>query len=145
VREVAEQFAEQASIVLHLEPAIEGVWDRDRLGQVVTNLLGNAVKYGQGKPIEVAAGTRDGEAFVRVTDRGIGIAADKLKKIFEPFERAVLNRQYSGFGLGLWIAHEIVEKSGGRIEVESRPGEGSTFTVRVPILRGEIGEAHGGG
>jgi PAS domain S-box-containing protein len=134
VREVAERFDDKSVITLRIEPQLRGVWDRSRIDQVLTNLIANAVKYGAGKPIEVEAETSEEEAIIRVIDHGIGIPADKLQKIFEPFERAVANRDYDGFGLGLWIARQFVESSGGRIGVTSRPGEGATFTVRLPLV-----------
>lgn len=138
VREVVERFGEQAarsgsSIALHLEPGVSGVWDRLRIDQVVTNLVSNALKYGQGKPVGVEARRRGGQAVLRVVDHGIGIQLDQQRKIFERFERAVATREYGGFGLGLWIAREIVEASGGKIEVDSEPDRGATFTVTLPL------------
>jgi signal transduction histidine kinase len=105
-----------------------------RIEQVVANLVGNAVKYGQGKPIEVDLHREDGEAVLRIADQGIGIAEDHQKKIFQRFERAVAARDFGGFGLGLWITREIVDACGGRIAVESAPGHGSTFTVWLPLV-----------
>jgi len=68
-----------------------------------------------------------------VVDRGIGIPTDDQKKIFERFERAKGTREYGGFGLGLWISRNIVEANGGHIWVHSVPGEGSAFTVKLPL------------
>ena len=73
-------------------------------------------------------------AELRVKDHGIGIEADLLPKIFDRFERAVSSTHYGGLGLGLYLARTIVESHGGTITVESRVGEGSTFTVRLPRL-----------
>ena len=69
---------------------------------------------------------------MEVEDRGIGIAPEDQERIFGRFERAVSGRQYSGLGLGLWIARRLVEAHGGRILVRSAPGEGSTFAVELP-------------
>ena len=69
--------------------------------------------------------------MVSVRDRGIGISAADQERIFGRFERAVSKRHYGGFGLGLWIAREIVEALGGAVRVESEPGLGSTFTVEL--------------
>ena len=137
IREVVDRFAELAAesnspVTLRLDP-VSGVWDRSRMEQVITNLFSNALKYGRGKPIEIDARSDGSDAMVRVTDHGIGIAAEDQKKIFERFERAPYTREYGGFGLGLWIARSIVESSGGRIAVESEPGKGATFTVHLPL------------
>jgi signal transduction histidine kinase len=70
-------------------------------------------------------------AILTVRDRGIGISLPDQARIFERFERAVSERSYGGFGLGLWIVREIVESLGGTVRVESAPGEGATFTVEL--------------
>jgi signal transduction histidine kinase len=80
----------------------------------------------------VTVAPADGKALVRVVDHGIGIAPDEQAKIFERFERAVASRDFGGFGLGLWIARQIVEATSGTIEVTSAPGQGATFTVMLP-------------
>jgi signal transduction histidine kinase len=119
-------------LTLRLDP-VEGMWDRVRVEQVITNLVANALKYGKGKAVEVEL-RKDGPfAVMRVIDHGIGIAAEDQKRIFERFERARGTREYGGFGLGLWISKSIVEAIGGYISVKSSPGEGSTFTVKLPF------------
>jgi len=137
VREVMDRFADlaaesQCAIVLRLE-SVEGVWDRVRLEQVITNLIGNALKYGKGKPVELETARDGSSAILRVIDNGIGIEAEDQKKIFERFERARGTREYGGFGLGLWISRSIVEAMGGQISVQSTPRKGSTFTVTLPL------------
>jgi signal transduction histidine kinase len=117
--------------------SLVGVWDRSRLEQVFTNLLSNALKYGKGKDVDVDVGRDDSEAVVRVTDQGIGIDVEQQGRIFDRFERAVATRDYGGLGLGLWISRQIVEAGGGRIEVVSAPGQGATFTVRLPVVSGD--------
>jgi signal transduction histidine kinase len=110
-----------------------GRWDRTRLEQVLSNLLSNAVKYGKGKPIDVIVeGRSDGDVTLALTDRGIGIAPADLERIFLAFERAAPVEHFSGLGLGLYICQRIVEAHGGRIDVASRPGEGTTFAVTLP-------------
>jgi signal transduction histidine kinase len=123
--------AEQAHIRVSLSPAI-GRWDRVRLDQVVTNLVSNALKYGEGQPIEIVVREREGRARLEVTDHGIGIAPHHQERVFERFERAVSDRRYSGFGLGLWITSRIVEEFGGTLSLRSELGVGSTFIVELP-------------
>ncbi|KFE62400.1 PAS domain-containing sensor histidine kinase [Hyalangium minutum] len=110
-----------------------GRWDPLRLEQVVVNLLSNAVRYGRGRPVELALWREGGTAVLSVKDQGIGISRADLARIFGKFERAVSERHYGGLGLGLYITRQIVDAMGGSIQVESQPGEGSTFTVQLPL------------
>ena len=108
-------------------------WDHFRIEQIIINLLSNAAKYGERKPVHVSLGRENGRAVLRVVDHGLGIAPEHQKRIFEQFERAVPSRKISGLGLGLFIASQIAEGHGGTIRVESAPGQGSTFTVELPV------------
>ena len=113
-----------------------GTWDRLRLEQVVTNLLTNAIRYGQGAPIRVDV-TADAEAVCfHVTDGGIGIASEVRSRIFDRFERAVDANEVSGLGLGLFITKQIVEAHAGHVTVVSEVGRGSTFEVALPRAGG---------
>jgi signal transduction histidine kinase len=112
-----------------------GLWDPLRVEQVVGNLLSNAVRYGAGQPVEVKLGREGDMAMVTVKDQGIGISQDDLSRIFGKFERAVSERHYGGLGLGLYITRQIVDAMNGSIQVESSPGQGATFTVRLPLSR----------
>jgi signal transduction histidine kinase len=112
---------------------VVGRWDRERLDQVVTNLLSNAIKFGCGHPIAVRIGTRDGHARLEVEDLGVGIPAEALARIFEPFERASSARHYGGLGLGLYIVKMIVEGLNGTVRVVSTPGKGTLFAVELPL------------
>ncbi|WP_084609962.1 GAF domain-containing protein [Archangium violaceum] len=137
VREVAERFEPELArtgsrLTLEAPAPVPGNWDRLRLEQVVTNLLANAVKYGQGNPIGLSVEARDGLARLAVSDTGIGIAPEHLERVFGRFERAVSERHYGGFGLGLWISRRIIETMGGHISVSSQLGVGSTFRVELP-------------
>ncbi len=106
----------------------------EALRRVVSNLLSNAVKYTpSGKRIVVSVDREGREAVLCVTDEGIGIPENALPHVFERFYRAESSRTGEGSGLGLSIARETIEALEGRIEVESVPGEGSTFTVRLPL------------
>jgi signal transduction histidine kinase len=134
-RDVVEQLRPElerldARLTLTEQPA-QGDFDPARLEQVISNLVLNAARYGRGRPVEVDVGAVDGELCLSVRDRGIGIAPENQRRIFERFERAA-SRNYGGLGLGLYISRQIVEAHGGRISVESEPGQGSTFTVRLP-------------
>lgn len=109
--------------------------DLERLRRVFENLIGNALKYSRpGAPVEVLVETRAGEAVVSVVDRGAGIPADELPRLFEPFYRTPAGKQAaSGLGLGLHIARSLVEAHGGRLVVESAVGEGSRFTFTLAL------------
>jgi signal transduction histidine kinase len=109
--------------------------DEGRLEQVIHNLLSNAVKYSPyGGPIQVQVKQQDGAVQISVTDRGIGIPQAAQARLWEPFYRAGnAGAQSSGFGIGLYIAHEIVQRHGGTIGVQSVEGRGSTFTVTLPV------------
>lgn len=137
VRDAAERWRDtlaraNCALRLRADESIRGRWDRMRLDQIMDNLVGNAVKYAAGKPVEVVAQGDEGTARIVVRDEGIGIAPEDQRRIFERFERAVSNRHYGGFGLGLWIVRSIVEAHGGDIKVSSEPGRGSTFEVTLP-------------
>jgi PAS domain S-box-containing protein len=113
-------------------PAI-GTWDKFRIEQVLINLLTNALRYGRGKPIAIRVRGLGPAARLEVRDRGIGIDRKNMEIIFERFERGgVSAKEISGLGLGLYITKQIVVAHGGRIWVESTPGEGSTFFVELP-------------
>ena len=112
-----------------------GRWDRSRLDQVLTNLVSNAIKYGDGKPIEVHVEALAGEPRARivVVDQGIGIAPEDQARIFERFERAVSRTNFAGLGLGLWISRRIARALGGDVTVESAAGAGARFTFWLPL------------
>jgi signal transduction histidine kinase len=110
--------------------------DATRLGQVLTNLVSNAVKYSpEGGRIRIRLEREGARAVLAVSDEGIGIAEEDRQRIFEPFKRSKAPRaDIPGVGLGLSVARQLVLAHGGDIEVESRLGEGSTFRVRLPLL-----------
>jgi len=110
--------------------------DSERLSQVGTNLVSNAIKYSpDGSPVKVSVVRQENTARLTVQDFGQGIEKEQLKHIFEPFYRApeAQSSKKSGWGLGLVICKDIVERHGGRIWCESREGEGSTFYVELPL------------
>ncbi len=111
--------------------------DSDRISQVLTNLVSNALKYSsEDRPVFVCVQQQDDAALIRVHDEGTGIPRDQQERIFETFYRApsAQNSEKRGWGLGLAICKDIVERHGGRIWCESEPGKGSTFVVELPLL-----------
>lgn len=109
--------------------------DASRLKQVILNLAGNAVKFTERGGVTLRLAMRDGQVAFAVTDTGIGIARHQIARIFEEFEQAdsTPSRRFGGTGLGLAISQRIVARMGGEIRVESRPGEGSTFSFAVTL------------
>ena len=144
MRQVIEEVASNQELVspefgvdlqLPEEPLEVGA-DRQRIEQVLTNLVQNAIKYsGSSKRIEVAAWREDGEVVVSVRDYGVGIPATQQSRVFQRFFRAsnVSTSNYSGLGLGLFISHGIITRHDGRMWLESVEGEGSTFYFALPL------------
>jgi PAS domain S-box-containing protein len=128
----AEGARSGSPITLQAHGPATGRWDRMRLEQVVTNLVANAIKFGEGRPILVEVDSAGERARVSVRDLGIGIAAGDQSRIFRRFERAVPSQHFGGLGLGLYIARQIVEAHGGTIALDSAPGAGTTFVVDLP-------------
>jgi two-component system OmpR family sensor kinase len=116
-----------------LQEGVVGMWDPLALEQVAENLLTNAIKFGAGKPIAVILRSDRQTAKLIVRDEGIGISEEDRARIFQRFEQAVTRREHGGFGIGLWLANQLVVAMGGTIIIESAPGEGTTFTVVLPL------------
>jgi signal transduction histidine kinase len=138
VRDTVAGFAlhqEEVTVVAHADrqvPTIHG--DRERLRQVLQNLLENAVKYSRaGEEVDVRTWAENGRVLVAVADSGPGIPREHQGLIFERFGRAHVGLGKPGTGLGLFIARSIAEAHGGRLSVESAPGEGATFTLELPL------------
>ncbi len=114
--------------------------DKDAIAQVLMNLLDNAVKYSDGRAdIDVRVTSTSEEVRVAVQDHGIGIPAAEQKKIYEKFYRvgSTLVHDVKGSGLGLSIVQHVVQAHGGRVELVSAPGNGSTFTIVLPVAQPE--------
>jgi signal transduction histidine kinase len=122
-----------STITASCPPSVEGVFDRERVGTAVAALLDNAVKFGRGQPIEVTLVIERPWAVLAVRDHGIGFSIERLGAFFDPFERGVAREHFGGLGLGLYVAKAIVDAHGGSITATSRPGEGATFVVRLPL------------
>jgi signal transduction histidine kinase len=127
--------ASGTALEARLEPRVDVFGDPGRLRQLVDTLLANACRYGAGKPISVELTQPDGKARLVVRDQGIGIEPKDHARIFDAFERAVPANNYPGLGLGLYLARQIAEAHGGRIEVQSGTGTGSVFTVSFPATQ----------
>jgi signal transduction histidine kinase len=128
------------SVSFHAGPVPMLQIDKDAIAQVLVNLLDNAVKYSNGrKEVEVTVETAGNEVRIMVRDHGIGIPAAEQKKIYEKFYRvgSTLVHDVKGSGLGLSIVMHVVKAHGGRVELVSAPGEGSTFTIILPLALGE--------
>ncbi len=138
VREVTGRFTPQAqkagcALALDVPASLVGLWDMQRLEQVVINLLTNALKYGAGRPVHLRLVAEGARARLTVRDEGIGISLEDQGRIFERFERAVSDRHFGGLGLGLFICRQILDALGGTISLRSAPGQGSTFEVTLPL------------
>lgn len=136
--------ARGAGVTLTAQPhePVRAVVDGDRVRQVIDNLVSNAVKYtNAGGQVDVQLEVRGDQGAITVTDTGIGIAPEDVERLFDPFFRAgrARDRMSPGLGLGLGIARSIVVAHGGRIEVSSSHGEGSSFRIHLPLGAGDAG------
>lgn len=141
--ELASQAVEQAKamqtgreVVLEARGELRGLWDPARIGQVLSNLIGNALKHGDGRmPVLVELSGSDQEVGASVRNDGAPIPKETLARIFEPMWRGPetrARRSDAGLGLGLYIAREIVQAHGGSIDVTSSAEAGTRFSVRLP-------------
>lgn len=153
-RESVDLTAVTSAVILHLETQVPtqesrlsfdspgpivGQWDKLRLEQVLVNLISNAFKYGQGKPIAVGLcltrWREEAAAEIRVTDEGAGVPAELREEIFRPFARGTEAHRRRSLGLGLYISRQIVQAHGGELAVEGGPSRGSTFRVLLPLRK----------
>lgn len=127
------------SFTLAVDPTAQGVYVGDalRLGQILQNLVSNAVKFTERGSIDITIGGADGGLVLQVADTGIGIAPEQQAALFEKFVQAdsSITRRYGGSGLGLAICQQLAGMMGGSVSLESAPGRGSTFTVALKLRR----------
>ncbi|MFF7110405.1 hybrid sensor histidine kinase/response regulator [Pseudomonas sichuanensis] len=140
VQGLVQNFSAQAgALETHIElqrcQTLHGEWDEFRIEQVLANLLSNALRYGERKPVQVRLFEDGAMACVQVQDSGIGISAQNQQRIFQQFERVAAQQASGGLGLGLYISEQIVLAHGGRIQVDSSEGSGATFSVYLPLPR----------
>jgi PAS domain S-box-containing protein len=140
VKEIIEDLqrtTQKHKIIENFVPTGRVFGDKERIGQVITNLVTNAIKYSpNSNEIVVHVLSKNEEVNLCVEDFGIGIAKDKLTKVFEQFYRVSGDKQHTfpGLGLGLYIASEIIKRENGRIWVNSEEGKGSTFCFALPVI-----------
>lgn len=138
LREMVETYAVEAAfhlvdIELTAPDSVRGMWDRLSLEQIIGNLISNAIKYGDGKPVQIRLALEEASVRLEVKDGGIGISAEDQARIFGRFEQVVTGQHRTGFGVGLWLARALIEAHRGSISVRSAPGQGTAFTVRLPL------------
>jgi CheY-like chemotaxis protein len=135
----AQASGKDVSLTLEVRPEAEGVYagDEKRVGQILYNLISNAVKFTQEGAVSVRVGFDGGRLRLAVSDTGIGISDEQRAALFEKFVQAdaTITRRFGGSGLGLAIVRELAIRMGGEVAVESTPGVGSTFTVELPLPR----------
>ena len=131
----------QLELKLILDPKLKPYYfgAADRLRQVLLNLLGNAIKFTERGTVTLEVNTSTSGVQIAIRDTGIGIAPERLSRIFEPFTQAdaSMSRRFGGTGLGTTISKQLVELMGGALTASSVPGEGSCFTVSLPLTAGK--------
>lgn len=131
--QICETHSEGRKVKLNIVESLIVECDHFKIEQVFSNLITNAIKYGEGSPIEVSLISSGGKARISIKDSGPGIPEDLQEKIFDRFERVTSQKSISGLGLGLYISKQIVDAHQGSIRVESKPGMGSNFIVELPL------------
>lgn len=129
----AQAVAAGTTITLDATQAVNGTWDAFRIEQIVVNLLTNALRYGEKKPICVSLTMEENSALIQVKDQGPGISEADQKCIFQPFERGAGSNISGGLGLGLYISQQLAEAHEGYISVQSEAGNGTVFSLHLPL------------
>jgi signal transduction histidine kinase len=145
VDDAVHAFAETArragsDLVLSTRGSVVGQWDPVRLEQMVANLLDNAIKFGDHKPIRIDVEATDGKARLSIRDEGHGISEQDEEYVFDRYWRAKNSWNVGGLGLGLYVVRAIAEAHGGHVTFERNPSGGSTFVLELPVATPEKGE-----
>lgn len=125
-------------VIFNPDRKYEGTWDRFRLEQVLLNLLINAVRYGNKKPVQVEVTEENDMTIMIVRDEGMGIKEDVQSRVFKRFEGTISENDTSGIGLGLYISSSIAIAHGGKINLKSELGKGSEFSVVLPRVSNSV-------
>ena len=138
-KQVKQSFSEllkreKQKIEIHADSSVVGKWDKGRIEQAITNLVSNAIKYGENRPIGIKIFKSGNKATFIIKDYGVGIPQQEQKVIFDLFKRASGSGKYKkGLGVGLFITSQIAKIHGGKIKVSSFPTNGTTFTIELPL------------
>ena len=138
LHDMADQFAADAlregvPVVVTAPTSLSGTWDRLALEQIIDNLISNALKHGAGTPVEVSAELCGEQVCLRVCDHGNGIPVEARERVFGRFERAIARGEHrSGFGIGLWVVHQLTQAMGGTVVLGDTEGGGAAFAVNLP-------------
>jgi signal transduction histidine kinase len=131
-----QRTTEKHQLIHDLQPVGKVYGDKERIGQVIVNLITNAIKYSpHADKVHIYSSMENEEVVLCVQDFGMGIASENLNKVFEQFYRVTgtVQHNFSGLGLGLYISAEIIRREGGRIWVTSEENKGSTFCFAIPL------------
>jgi signal transduction histidine kinase len=132
VDEIDARHPDRVTLALPDRP-VAGAWDSDRIEQVVTNLVTNALQYGaMDRPVHVQLQDEGEEVVLSVNNQGPVIRSEDVTALFDPFQKGHSADRSAGLGLGLHIVSEVVKAHGGRVDVTSDPERGTTFTIRLP-------------
>lgn len=137
--EIVDRMSQNFPLFNHLvdvkiNAPIHMTWDPHRMEQVISNLISNAIRYGNGSSIKFYIFTHSKSLFISVSDKGPGISPENQKFLFERFNKKKEKIENGGLGLGLFISNEIVKAHNGQIHLESHFGEGANFTVEIPVI-----------
>ena len=139
LQRISDEFSRKANVKalilysVHENSILTVKGDADKLEQTLENLLTNAIKFTPSGSIRFHTRYSEGKLYVEISDTGIGMDNETLKRIFAPFERAAQNVNSEGFGLGLFLTKGLVKVLGGTLDVESEPGKGSLFRLQFPL------------
>lgn len=132
IERLRRELRKEAIVIRVRGEVLQARADRERLEQIFSHLVTNALKFGQSKPIDVTLEPTEASVRITIRDHGIGIAEADRERIFERFQRATAAHEYAGFGLGLWIVRQLLRAMNGTVEVASNDVDGTTFTVVFP-------------